>query len=62
MQTVLTAPRYGAPRRRIKAVRALEHAYANVPLYRRKFDEAGVRPELFIDSGPGAEGTGVVRL
>lgn len=23
----------------------LEHAYANVPLYRRKFDEAGVRPE-----------------
>ncbi|WP_435112146.1 phenylacetate--CoA ligase PaaK [Nocardiopsis synnemataformans] len=24
---------------------SLEHAYANVPLYRRKFDEAGVRPE-----------------
>ncbi|NYH55513.1 phenylacetate-CoA ligase [Nocardiopsis arvandica] len=23
----------------------LEHAYANVPLYRKKFDEAGVRPE-----------------
>ncbi|WEH26018.1 phenylacetate--CoA ligase PaaK [Streptomyces sp. AM 3-1-1] len=23
----------------------LDHAYANVPLYRRKFDEAGVRPE-----------------
>ncbi|MGK5683081.1 phenylacetate--CoA ligase PaaK [Actinoplanes sp. URMC 104] len=23
----------------------LRHAYANVPLYRRKFDEAGVRPE-----------------
>ncbi|MFB8762071.1 phenylacetate--CoA ligase PaaK [Nocardiopsis alba] len=25
--------------------RTLEHAYTNVPLYRRRFDEAGVRPE-----------------
>ena len=27
----------------------LRHVYANVPHYRKKFDEAGVRPEDFRD-------------
>src|SRR5262245_60143105 len=41
------------PRERLAALqttllkRTLDHAYANVPHYRRKFEDAGVRPDDF---------------